>query len=160
MLDRDLDTLLDLAVDQASFYPLMTAPSAARRMRESMGESDPALRYPMYMRILDRLLPTCRPASAWCFSRGEDMYDEYIVDQDDYVGVGSGAFSYVGGTMYSTTFSLNHYWRRVEAGRTGITRHRLGSGCASACVTISWYACSAEDSTASSSTGATVRSSG
>jgi len=124
MLDRDLDTLLDLAVDQASFYPLMTAPSAARRMRESMGESDPALRYPMYMRILDRLLPTCRAASAWCFSRGEGMYDEYIVEQDDYVGVGSGAFSYVGGTMYSTTFSLNHYWRRVEAGRTGITRHR------------------------------------
>jgi len=76
------------------------------------------------MRILERLLPSRRAASAWCFSRGEGMYDEYIVDQDDYVGVGSGAFSYVGGTMYSTTFSLNHYWHRVEAGRTGITRHR------------------------------------
>ena len=40
------------------------------------------------------------------------------------VGVGSGAFSYVGGAMYSTTFSLNHYCRRVEGGQTGITRRR------------------------------------
>jgi oxygen-independent coproporphyrinogen-3 oxidase len=52
------------------------------------------------------------------------MFDEYIIDQDDYVGVGSGAFSYVGGAMYSTTFSLNHYCRRVEDGLSGITQQR------------------------------------
>ena len=52
------------------------------------------------------------------------MFDEYIIDQDDYVGVGSGAFSYVGGAMYSTTFSLNHYCRRVEGGQSGITQRR------------------------------------
>ena len=52
------------------------------------------------------------------------MFDEYIIDEDDYVGVGSGAFSYVGGAMYSTTFSLNHYCRRVEGGQSGITQRR------------------------------------
>jgi oxygen-independent coproporphyrinogen-3 oxidase len=52
------------------------------------------------------------------------MYDEYIIDEDDYVGVGSGAFSYVGDSMYSTTFSLNHYCRRVEGGQSGITQRR------------------------------------
>jgi coproporphyrinogen III oxidase-like Fe-S oxidoreductase len=93
-------------------------------MEKSMGRADPRLRHAMYERILDRLLPSYRPASAWCFSRNEGMFDEYIIDQDDYVGVGSGAFSYVGGAMYSTTFSLAHYCRRVEGGHSGITQRR------------------------------------
>lgn len=124
MLDHDLAELHRLGVDQVSFYPLMTAPSARRKMERSMGRSDPRLRHAMYERILDSLLPSYRPASAWCFSRHEGMFDEYIIDQDDYVGVGSGAFSYVGGAMYSTTFSLEHYCRRVEGGQSGITQRR------------------------------------
>jgi len=124
MLDADIDALLELDVDQVSFYPLMTAPSARVKMHRTMGRADESLRFPMYERILDRLLPRYRASSAWCFTRGEGMFDEYIIDQDDYVGVGSGAFSYVGGQMYSTTFSLNHYCRRVEGGRSGITRRR------------------------------------
>jgi coproporphyrinogen III oxidase-like Fe-S oxidoreductase len=123
MLDRDIGILLGLGVDQVSFYPLMTAPTARHKMEKTMGRADERLRHPMYERILDRLLPAYRASSAWCFSRGEGMFDEYIIDQDDYVGVGSGAFSYVGGTMYSTTFSLNHYCRRIEGGQSGITQH-------------------------------------
>ena len=125
MLERDLDRLLALGVDQVSFYPLMTAPSARHAMQRSMGLADTRLRHAMYERIQGRLLPTYRAASAWCFSRVEGLYDEYIIDQDDYVGVGSGAFSYVGGAMYSTTFSLAHYCRRVESGQSGITQRRL-----------------------------------
>jgi coproporphyrinogen III oxidase-like Fe-S oxidoreductase len=128
MLDRDVAILLELGVDQVSFYPLMTAPTARHKMEKSMGRADERLRHRMYERILERLLPRYRASSAWCFSRGEGMFDEYIIDQDDYVGVGSGAFSYVGGAMYSTTFSLNHYCRRVEGGQSGITqRHPLGT---------------------------------
>jgi coproporphyrinogen III oxidase-like Fe-S oxidoreductase len=124
MLNRDLSILRKLRVDQISFYPLMTAPTARYKMERSMGHSDPALRHAMYERILDGLLDEYHPASAWCFSRNQGMFDEYIIDQDDYVGVGSGAFSYVGGAMYSTTFSLNHYCRRVEGGQSGITQRR------------------------------------
>jgi coproporphyrinogen III oxidase-like Fe-S oxidoreductase len=123
-LDHDLDVLRALAVDQVSFYPLMTAPTARHKMERSMGRSDPRLRHAMYERVLDRLLDEYRPASAWCFSRNRGMFDEYIIDRDDYVGVGSGAFSYVGGAMYSTTFSLNHYCRRIEGGQSGITQRR------------------------------------
>lgn len=124
MLDHDLAELLKLGVDQVSFYPLMIAPSARHAMEKSMGLGDPRLRHPMYERILERMLPSYRPASAWCFSRNEGMFDEYIIDQDDYVGIGSGAFSYVGGSMYSTTFSLSHYCRRIEGGQSGITQRR------------------------------------
>jgi coproporphyrinogen III oxidase-like Fe-S oxidoreductase len=125
MLDHDLDVLRTLSVDQISFYPLMTAPTARHKMDKSMGRSGPALRHPMYQRILERLLgDEYHAASAWCFSRNQGMFDEYIIDQDDYVGVGSGAFSYVGGAYYSTTFSLNHYCRRIETGQSGITQRR------------------------------------
>ena len=124
MLEHDLDVLQSLGVDQVSFYPLMTAPSARHAMQKSMGLADARLRHPMYERILGRMLPGYRAASAWCFSRSEGMFDEYIIDQDDYVGVGSGAFSYVGGEMSSTTFSLQHYCRRVEGGHNGITQRR------------------------------------
>jgi menaquinone C8-methyltransferase len=124
MLDRDIDALLELGMDQVSFYPLMTASSARHKMQKSMGEADESLRHVMYERVLERLMPAYRASSAWCFTRGEGMFDEYIIDEDDYVGVGSGAFSYVGGQMYSTTFSLNHYCRRVEGGQSGITQRR------------------------------------
>jgi coproporphyrinogen III oxidase-like Fe-S oxidoreductase len=125
MLDHDLDALLELGVDQVSFYPLMTARSARHKMQKAMGQADESLRHAMYERVLDRLMPAYRASSAWCFTRGEGMFDEYIIDEDDYVGVGSGAFSYVGGAMYSTTFSLNHYCRRVEGGQSGITQRRV-----------------------------------
>jgi coproporphyrinogen III oxidase-like Fe-S oxidoreductase len=124
MLDADIDALLALDVDQVSFYPLMTAPSARHKMQKTMGHADESLRHAMYERIIERLLPAYRASSAWCFSRGEGMFDEYIIDENDYVGVGSGAFSYVGGEMFSTTFSLNHYCRRVEGGQSGITQRR------------------------------------
>jgi coproporphyrinogen III oxidase-like Fe-S oxidoreductase len=124
MLEHDLDVIRRLNVDQVSFYPLMTAPTARHKMEKTMGRADTSLRHPMYRRILARLLDEYHPASAWCFSRNQGMFDEYIIDQNDYVGVGSGAFSYVGGAYYSTTFSLNHYCRRVERGQTGITQKR------------------------------------
>jgi coproporphyrinogen III oxidase-like Fe-S oxidoreductase len=125
MLDHDLDVLRDLAVDQISFYPLMTAPSARHKMEKTMGRADAALRHPMFERIVERLLADeYHASSAWCFSRNRGMFDEYIIDQNDYVGVGSGAFSYAGGAYYSTTFSLNHYCRRIEGGQSGITQRR------------------------------------
>jgi hypothetical protein len=71
MLDHDIDTLLGLDVDQVSFYPLMTAPTARHKMHKTMGQADESLRYPMYERVLDRLLPSYRASSAWCFTRGE-----------------------------------------------------------------------------------------
>ena len=125
-LERDLATLLALEVDQVSFYPLMSAASTRRRMQKSLGEADPARRYEYYERILGALSRRYEPSSAWCFSLrrpglATPPMDEYITHQDDYVGVGSGAFSYVEGRMYSTTFSLNRYRELIDAGHLPLT---------------------------------------
>ena len=48
-------------------------------------------------------------STVWCFSRGERMIDEYIIDFDDYIGIGAGSVSIVGGSFYVNTFSLERY---------------------------------------------------
>jgi coproporphyrinogen III oxidase-like Fe-S oxidoreductase len=129
MLDSDLRILLDLQVDQVSFYPLMTAASARRKMEKMLGRADPSRRHEFYAHIQRAMERDYRASSAWCFSRknaagssARGMIDEYIIDQDDYVGVGSGSFSYVNGWMYSTTFSINQYRQRIAQGKSAITQ--------------------------------------
>lgn len=125
ILDRDLDAVLGSAANQVSFYPLMTSDSVRRKMTARMGGLDRRRVRSYYRRILERLRGEFRPSSAWCFSRGDGAgIDEYIADNGDYVGVGSGAFSYVNGVMYATTFSLNVYHELICAGRSAITRSR------------------------------------
>jgi menaquinone C8-methyltransferase len=124
MLEADLDAVLASPANQASFYPLMHSPAAARRMARTMGLPVRHRLARYYGRILARLRPSFAPTSAWCFSRGAPGIDEYIVDNGEYLGLGSGAFGYVGGTVYATTFSLNSYVERVERGLTGVTGER------------------------------------
>jgi coproporphyrinogen III oxidase-like Fe-S oxidoreductase len=127
MLESDLDTLIACPASQVSFYPLMNAPSVARKMKKTLGLPGREHLREYYERILARLDGTFVPTSAWCFTRGHKSIDEYIVDATDYVGLGSGAFSYIDGTLYSTTFSLQVYSERIARGLTGVTgSRRLG----------------------------------
>jgi len=105
----------------------MNAPSVARKMKKALGLPGREHLHEFYERIFARLKGTFVPTSAWCFTRGRKSVDEYIVDAADYVGLGSGAFSYIDGTLYATTFSLQTYSERVARGRTGVTgERRLG----------------------------------
>jgi menaquinone C8-methyltransferase len=123
-LEHDLDVLLELGVNQTSFYPLMTTGETAAKMRRSMGLPDKWRVRPYYETILARLRPTFHASSAWCFSRGTGAIDEYFVESEDYVGTGSGAFSYLDGTLFATTFSLEEYIARVNARQSAITAER------------------------------------
>ncbi len=128
-LERDLAILQTLGPNQVSFYPLMTSPTVARRMGEAMGLPDHRRLHDFFQLIVRRLQPEFAPSSAWCFTRRGHGSDEYIVDADYYVGVGSGAFSFLDGTLYTTTFSLDTYRQRIAQGLTGITtQHRLRPG--------------------------------
>lgn len=125
MLERDLEILADeLRVDQVSFYPLMVADSTRLAMRERMGGYG-ADREPEYYRLIrGRLARDYRTSSAWCFSRGAGMADEYIVTDDEYIGAGSGAFGYLGGVLYSNTFSLNRYAQLAGRGDSPVAMYR------------------------------------
>jgi coproporphyrinogen III oxidase-like Fe-S oxidoreductase len=127
-LARDLEIFQTLGANQVSCYPLMSSPDARHRMAGAMGVPNRRRLRPLYETISRTLEGKFTPTSAWCFTRGGTGSDEYIATADNYVGAGSGAFSYLDGTLYATTFSLPAYERRIAAGQTGIaTRHALGA---------------------------------
>ncbi|HZW60305.1 MAG TPA: hypothetical protein VFE85_08425, partial [Woeseiaceae bacterium] len=125
-LRNDLRVLTDeLAVDQVSFYPLMTADSARKTMHRDMGVVDYARERRLYELIAAHMLAAgYARSSAWCFSRGPRMIDEYIAEHDEYLGLGSGAFSFLDGGIYASTFSINHYLELIDSGRSGVIRRR------------------------------------
>jgi len=126
-LARDLHTLADdLEVDQISWYPLMTAHATRKSMEKHIGDVDFSREGELYHRIVRHMLDAgYGRSSAWCFSRSDSaMIDEYITEEEEYLGLGSGAFSYMGGTMYASTFSINHYLKLADRGGTGIVRSR------------------------------------
>ena len=124
-LQRDIDILRQRELaDQVSFYPIMPAAVESQAMQKAMGRITFGNERSMYEEIVAGLAPEYRPSTAWCFSRSNDLVDEYIVDHDEYVGVGSGAFSYINGCFYSSSFSINRYMQAINAGMTGIVMSR------------------------------------
>lgn len=122
---RDLRILRDeVCATQVSFYPLMATELTRERMRREMGVAGSDHEHEFYRMIPNGLGPEYHADSAWCFSRGTGMVDEYVVDQEDYIGAGSGAFGYVHGRLTANTFSLREYQARIAAGALGITRSR------------------------------------
>lgn len=63
-------------------------------------------------------------SSVWCMSRKQGLIDEYITADTDYIGVGSGSFSYLDGTLYANTFSLQRYTRFIDKRGSAITAVR------------------------------------
>ncbi len=122
---RDVDLITrELGITQTTFYPLMSAESTQRKMLKMMGEVDFNREGHLYRLILDALPSDYTPSSAWCFNRKGDTTDEYVIENEEYLGLGSGSLSYLDGILYSSTFSLNHYNRQISQGRFGISRHQ------------------------------------
>jgi coproporphyrinogen III oxidase-like Fe-S oxidoreductase len=122
MLLHDIEMLQATGCTQTTFYPLMAGPSAARALAETVGRID-HVREGEYYALLDEALSrTFHPASAWSYTKDKGgMIDEYIVDHDEYVGIGSGALSFVGGRVYCNTFSLSEYADRIAGGRLSVS---------------------------------------
>ncbi len=117
ILRRDLQMVIDTGAQQATFYPLMTSPSVARLLSRTVGQVDYGREAQFYEIILQTLGEAFKPMSAWTFLRkGTGLLDEYIVDSAEYVGLGSGAFSFLDGTLYVNTFSLREYGRKIDQG--------------------------------------------
>jgi coproporphyrinogen III oxidase-like Fe-S oxidoreductase len=125
----DLGLLTDrIKVDQVSWYPLMTSSSTTRPMEHAMGTVDHSREQGFYEMIVRHMLEAgYKRSSAWCFSRRPGMFDEYIVEHEEYLGLGSGSFSYLDGSMFANTFSINNYLRRIESGKTSVVRQRVMS---------------------------------
>lgn len=126
MVVHDVEMVKSTGCNQVTFYPLMASPVVAESLKRTVGKVDYAREGRYYSAIVNGLSEKFTPASAWTFSRtGGGMIDEYIVDYEDYVGLGSGAFSFLDGALYVNTFSLRAYGERIDAGRSAAVQRRV-----------------------------------
>lgn len=125
MLARDLEIVRKLKPNQLTTYPLMSSPSVKSLLKRSIGEVDLRSEERLYQQILATLSSDFIPLSSWAFSyKGSEIFDEYVVNNDEYIGIGSGSFSFIGGTLYANTFSLKTYAQRIQNGQMGVVRER------------------------------------
>ena len=118
ILIADVAAVKSSRCNQTTFYPLMASRSVANQLKRTVGLVDYDREGRLYKLLVDALSDAFELSTAWTFSRtGGGMIDEYIVDYEEYVGIGSGAFSYLKGDIYLTTFSLRDYGAAIAEGR-------------------------------------------
>ena len=124
MLQRDMDLLVKLNPRQITTYPLMVTSQTRKSVKNIIAAKGLELG-DQYRVIMNTLGGNYRQLTSWTFGRTHDEgFDEYVVDHDEYLGVGSGAFSFLGNNLYVNTFSLRRYGERIRAGKTGVERMR------------------------------------
>ena len=124
ILQRDVDLLMKLNPRQITTYPLMVTTQTKASVRNTIAAptADLATQYRI---ILDTLGKNYNQLTSWTFGRSHDEgFDEYVVDHDEYLGLGSGAFSFLGDSLYVNTFSLRRYNERISQGKMGVERRK------------------------------------
>lgn len=131
MLIYDLACILQSQTSQVTFYPLMASPSISRDLARTLGQVD-YKREERYYQIICESLTSSEGApfefaSAWTFkaknngsATASPMIDEYIVDYQEYPAIGSGSLSYLNGSLYVNTFSVEEYNTMIPAGRMSV----------------------------------------
>lgn len=123
--ENDIAIFKNLGIDQATFYPLMPSPHKKDAIEKKFNKVDTKREHDFYKRIIKELYHGGYKAStAWCFSRGNKMIDEYIIEFDDYIGIGSGSVSIFDGKFFVNTFSLDKYTEMINQGKLPIVGWR------------------------------------
>ena len=127
MLSEDLSILHNLKMEQITFYPLMISTMTQRLMEDAVGLVNFGREKRLYQLIIRRLEAEYENSSAWCFSRKhgkQTLIDEYVVDYDEYAGLGSGAIGYLDGICYANTFDIAEYIDCLDHGRLPLKASR------------------------------------
>jgi coproporphyrinogen III oxidase-like Fe-S oxidoreductase len=125
LFKSDINDFKKLGLDQVTFYPLMPSPHKKSVMERKFAKIDNSKERKYYDIIMEEIYSqNYQPSTVWCFSKGNLMIDEYIVDYSDYVGIGSGSVSLVNGIFYVNTFSLDKYSEMLNHNRLPISRLR------------------------------------
>ncbi|MFZ3053180.1 MAG: coproporphyrinogen III oxidase family protein [Sulfuricurvum sp.] len=121
-LHHEIDTILKLRPPQVTFYPLMYAPGIRESLSKRWGDLSDTKEAKLYRIIMERMNGIYTQRSSWAWSlEKEGIIDEYVIERSEYVGIGSGAFSFIGDTLYANTFSLPEYAEALADNRLPIT---------------------------------------
>ncbi len=126
LFQRDIEMVKELEIDQVTFYPLMPAPRKRHAVERRFSKIDTRRERRFYDLVLEEIYHDgYYPSTVWCFSRGERMIDEYIIDYEDYIAIGSGSVGLYQGLFYANHFDLDNYGKKVESGQLPIAMSRI-----------------------------------
>ena len=138
MLIKDIRMIKSCGCNQTTFYPLMASPVVESDIKRTVGKVDYIDEKRFYDTICDALASgngtAFVPASAWTFSRkekrdgsgaesgmSEEMLDEYVIDYEEYIAIGSGGMSFINREYFINTFDLKSYEERISAGNMSVS---------------------------------------
>ena len=138
MLIKDIKMIKSCGCNQTTFYPLMASPVVESDIKRTVGKVDYINEKRFYDTICDALASgngtAFVPASAWTFSRNEkrdwaeaescmseEMLDEYVIDYEEYIAIGSGGMSFINREYFINTFDLKSYEERISAGNMSVS---------------------------------------
>lgn len=117
----DIEIAKELSPEQITFYPLMKSPLTRDAIAKSLGISDEDKEWEFY-NIIRQELKDYTPCNAWAFSKNSstNLVDEYVCSNSEYVGVGSGAFSFLDGRLLINAFNLDQYAEKIKSKKSPV----------------------------------------
>ncbi|WP_394132557.1 coproporphyrinogen III oxidase family protein [Shewanella maritima] len=124
IIQSDLDMASKLDPRQITTYPLMITHQTRKSVKGKLAAPHGEM-MDQYRQILNTLIGQYNQLSGWAFGKANNEgFDEYVIDYDEYLGVGSGSFSFLNDTLYVNTFSLRKYQERIAQGRMAVEQQK------------------------------------
>lgn len=110
----DIKIAKELNPQQITFYPLMKSEVTKEAIAKTLGISNKDNEKEFY-NIIKEQFSDYHQNNAWAFSKEkEGLRDEYVGSNHEYVGAGSGAFSFLEGRLLVNAFNLNDYMQAID----------------------------------------------
>ncbi|GAA4888003.1 coproporphyrinogen III oxidase family protein [Ferrimonas pelagia] len=124
-LAADLIRARELGSEQITLYPLTLGIGKNRKKAQKLA-GDPKQLLSLYHTGREILEPAYEREYAWTYRRasGEAVQHDYVLDGEDCVGLGCGAFGRIGDRFYLSSFDLDEYAERVNAGQLSTVAHK------------------------------------
>lgn len=114
ILKQDLDIAKQTGAEQITTYPLMVSEVTRKSITKTLGVKSSKSEYEYYKLILEEL-KDYHQNNSWSFSKTKiDLKDEYGGAHNEYIGIGSGAFSFTDGTLNVNTYNLEQYEKNIK----------------------------------------------
>lgn len=113
-LIKDIDIVKSLLPEQITFYPLMKSSITRDSIAQSLGVSEEDNEKYFYDVIREEM-KGYHQNNAWAFCKSKDnLADEYVGSNHEYVGIGSGAFSFLNKKLLVNAFNLKDYGEKIQ----------------------------------------------
>ena len=121
---HDIQMVKKCGVNQATFYPLMPSPHKKSAMERQFQAIDSKRESSFYHLLQEEMKKDFQPSTCWCFSKGDQKIDEYIINHPEYIGIGAGSVGFLKDTFLVNTFHPTNYIEQVEKNHVSIVMQK------------------------------------